>query len=182
MAVKIRLQRKCRKKAPFYHIVIADARSPRDGKFIEKIGTYNPMTSPATINLNSEVAYEWLEKGAQPTDTVRAILSFKGVMYKKHLMRGVKKGALTTEEADAKYQTWVGAKTEKVAKRVEQKKEEVSKFHQMVSGTAKVKKVEEVVVDPSYPVKSLLRIPTGDGKFHIAVICLLYTSPSPRDS
>jgi small subunit ribosomal protein S16 len=147
MAVKIRLQRKGRKKAPFYHIVIADARSPRDGKFIEKIGTYNPMTSPATINLNNDVAYEWLEKGAQPTDTVRAILSFKGVMYKKHLMRGVKKGAMTLEEAEAKYQAWVGSKTEKVAKRIESKKEELSRFHQMVSGTAKVKKVETPVVE-----------------------------------
>lgn len=147
MAVKIRLQRKGRKKAPFYHIVIADARSPRDGKFIEKIGTYNPMTSPATINLNNDVAYEWLEKGAQPTDTVRAILSFKGVMYKKHLMRGVKKGAMTLEEAEAKYQAWVGSKTEEVAKRIESKKEELSRFHQMVSGTAKVKKVETPVVE-----------------------------------
>ena len=147
MSVKLRLQRKGRKKAPFYHIVVADARAPRDGKFIEKIGTYNPMTSPATINLNNDVAYEWLEKGAQPTDTVRAILSFKGVMYKKHLMRGVKKGAMTLEEAEAKYQAWVGSKTEKVAKRIESKKEELSRFHQMVSGTAKVKKVETPVVE-----------------------------------
>lgn len=147
MAVKIRLQRKGRKKAPFYHIVVADSRSPRDGKFIKKIGTYNPMTTPAIINLDAEAAYEWLEKGAQTTDTVRAILGFKGVMYKKHLMRGVRKGALTLEQAEEKHKTWLDAKSEKVAKRIESKKEEVSRFHQLVSGTAKPKKVEEPVVE-----------------------------------
>ena len=94
MSVKIRLQRRGRKKAPFYHIVIADARAPRDGKFIQKIGTYNPMTVPATINLDREEAFDWLMKGAQPTDTARAILRYKGVMYRKHLQRGVSKGAL----------------------------------------------------------------------------------------
>jgi small subunit ribosomal protein S16 len=147
MAVKIRLQRKGRKKAPFYHIVVADARSPRDGKFIQKIGTYNPMTIPATINLNNDAAYEWLEKGAQPTDTARAILSFKGVMYKKHLMRGVKKEALSLEQAEAKYQEWISAKNQKVEKRIEKRKEEATKFHQMVFGVAKPKKVEEPVVE-----------------------------------
>lgn len=85
MPVKIRLQRKGRKQAPFYHIVIADARSPRDGRFIEKIGTYNPLTIPATIELNSEKAYQWLKNGAQPTDTVRSILRFKGVLLQKRL-------------------------------------------------------------------------------------------------
>lgn len=143
MAVKIRLQRKGRKKAPFYHIVIADARSPRDGKFIEKIGTYNPMTVPASINLNAEAAYSWLEKGAQATDTVRAILGFKGVLYKKHLMRGVKKGAFSVEEADAKHKEWMDAKTHKITTRIEKKKEEDTRFHQMISGTAKAKKVVE---------------------------------------
>lgn len=143
MAVKIRLQRKGRKKAPFYHIVIADARSPRDGKFIEKIGTYNPMTIPATINLNAESAYNWLEKGAQATDTVRAILGFKGVLYKKHLMRGVKKGAFSVEEADVKHKEWMDNKTHKITTRIEKKKEEDTRFHQMISGTAKAKKVVE---------------------------------------
>lgn len=143
MAVKIRLQRKGRKKAPFYHIVIADARSPRDGKFIEKIGTYNPMTVPASINLNAEAAYSWLEKGAQATDTVRAILGFKGVLYKKHLMRGVKKGAFSVEEADAKHKVWLDAKTHKITTRIEKKKEEDTRFHQMISGTAKAKKLVE---------------------------------------
>ena len=119
MAVKMRLQRKGRKKRPFYHIVVADARAPRDGRFIEKLGIYNPMTSPATIDLDRDKAFDWLQKGAQPTDTVRAILRFKGVLYRKHLMRGVKKGALTVEEADAKYKEWVDAKEVKIAARIE---------------------------------------------------------------
>jgi len=118
--VKIRLQRKGRKKQPFYHIVIADARAPRDGRFIEKIGYYNPMTAPATIELDRDQAYEWLTKGAQPTDTVRAILRFKGVMYRKHLMRGVKKGALTEEKAMELYKDFFEAKDEKIAQRFEE--------------------------------------------------------------
>ena len=81
MAVKLRLQRKGRKRAPFYHIVVADARSPRDGKYIERVGSYNPMTKPATIEIDRDAAFQWLLKGAQPTDTVRAILRFKGVLY-----------------------------------------------------------------------------------------------------
>ena len=119
MAVKMRLQRKGRKKRPFYHIVVADARAPRDGRFIEKLGIYNPMTSPATIDLDRDRAFDWLQKGAQPTDTVRAILRFKGVLYKKHLMRGVKKGALTMEEAEAKYKEWIDEKEQKIASRIE---------------------------------------------------------------
>ena len=117
MPVKIRLQRKGKKRNPFYHIVIADSRAPRDGRFIEKIGTYNPMTKPATIDIDRTAAYEWLMKGAQPTDTVRAILRFKGVTYMKHLLRGVKKGAITQEEADSKLNAWIEAKEAKVAKR-----------------------------------------------------------------
>jgi small subunit ribosomal protein S16 len=106
MPVKIRLQRMGRKKAPFYHIVIADSRSPRDGRFIEKIGTYNPTTIPASIDISSDSALTWLEKGAQPTDTVRKILSFKGILFHKHLLRGVKKGVLTQEQADVKWTQW----------------------------------------------------------------------------
>ncbi len=123
MSVKIRLQRKGRRKRPFYHIVVADARAPRDGRFIEKLGTYNPMTSPATIDLDRDAAFEWLMKGAQPTDTARAILRFKGVLYKKHLDRGVKKGALTQEQADAKYQAWIDEKEAKIASRFEKSAE-----------------------------------------------------------
>lgn len=115
MSVKIRLQRHGRKQAPYYHIVVADSRAPRDGKFIELIGSYKPQTVPATIELNNERAVKWLENGAQPTDTVRAILSYKGVLYKKHLEGGVKKGALTQEQADAKFAEWLDAKAGKIS-------------------------------------------------------------------
>lgn len=138
MPVKIRLQRKGRKKRPFYHIVVADVRAPRDGKFIDKIGSYNPMTKPATIEVDRDAAFDWLMKGAQPTDTVRAILRFKGVMYRKHLMRGVAKGALTQEEADKKYQEWVDAKEAKVAARSEESAKEKADFLSRVSGVAPV--------------------------------------------
>ena len=114
MPVKIRLQRHGKKQRAFYHIVVADSRAPRDGKFIEKLGVYNPNTNPATIDLNIDAAVQWLHNGAQPTDTTRAILSYKGVLYKKHLAGGVKKGALTQEQADVKFAAWVDAKTSKV--------------------------------------------------------------------
>ena len=103
MAVKIRLARHGKKGYAFYHIVAADSRAPRDGKFIEKLGTYNPNTNPATIDLKFDRALDWLLKGAQPTDTCRAILSYKGVMYKKHLLGGVAKGAFTETEAEARF-------------------------------------------------------------------------------
>ena len=138
MPVKIRLQRHGRKKRPFYHIVIADSRAPRDGRFIEKVGTYNPMTKPATIDLDREKAFEWLMKGAQPSDTVRAILRFKGVLYKKHLMRGVNKGALTSEEAEKKYQEWIEAKEAKIAERFEKAEEEKRELLKNLAGKAPV--------------------------------------------
>ncbi len=114
MPVKLRLQRHGKKNNAFFHIVVADGRAPRDGSFIDKLGTYNPSTNPATIDINFDKAVEWLEKGAQPTDTCRAILSYKGVLYKKHLLGGVKKGALTNEQADAKFQKWVSDKEGKI--------------------------------------------------------------------
>lgn len=95
-----------RKKAPFYHIVIADSRSPRDGRFIEKIGVYNPTTVPATIDISADKALTWLQNGAQPTDTVHKILSYKGVLFHKHLLRGVSKGVLTQDAADSKWSEW----------------------------------------------------------------------------
>jgi len=107
MATKIRLQRFGKKGKPFFHVVVADSRSPRDGKFIERLGSYNPNTNPATIEINFEKTLDWVNKGAEPTDTARAILSYKGVLYKKHLQGGVKKGALTTEQADAKFAAWL---------------------------------------------------------------------------
>lgn len=115
MSVKIRLQRHGKKAKAFYHIVVADARAPRDGKFIEKIGTYNPNTNPATIDLNRDSALTWLNNGAQPTDTCRAILSYKGVLYMNHLQGGVKKGALTQEQADAKFAAWLSEKDGKIS-------------------------------------------------------------------
>jgi small subunit ribosomal protein S16 len=139
MAVKLRLQRKGRKGAPFYHIVAADSRSPRDGRFIEKIGTYNPLTVPATIELNRDRAYEWLKNGAQPTDTVRAILRFKGVLLRKHLELGIKKGALTQEQADAKLAQWIEEKEARIEKRREATKEAKTKFVAAVDGVAKPK-------------------------------------------
>ena len=141
MAVKIRLSRGGRKKSPFYHIIIADARAPRDGKFIERIGTYNPMTKPASIDLDRDKAFEWLMKGAQPTDTVRAMLRFKGVLYRKHLARGVAKGALDQDTADKMYQEWIDAKEAKIEERraeTDRLKEEERK---KIFGTPKKKAV-----------------------------------------
>jgi small subunit ribosomal protein S16 len=115
MPVKMRLQRRGKKGNPFFHLVIADGRAPRDGKFIEKIGTYDPTTSPAQINLDFDLALSWLQKGAQPTDTMRAILSYKGVLYKYHLLKGVKKGALTEAQAEEKFQSWMKDKEARIA-------------------------------------------------------------------
>ncbi|GAA3583149.1 30S ribosomal protein S16 [Snuella lapsa] len=123
MPVKIRLQRHGKKGKPFYWIVAADSRAKRDGKYLEKLGTYNPNTNPATIDLSVDGAVKWLQNGAQPTDTARAILSYKGALLKNHLTGGVKKGALTEEQAEAKFNAWleekegkIGAKSEGLAK------------------------------------------------------------------
>ena len=144
MAVKIRLQRKGRKKAPFYHIVIADARSPRDGRFIEKVGIYNPKAKPAIIDLDRDKAFDWLMKGAQPTDTVNAILKYKGVLYRKHLQRGVSKGAMTQEKANEMYQSWVNNKESAIQAVVDKRKAEVEAFHKAVIGTKKAPKAKPV--------------------------------------
>lgn len=114
MPVKIRLQRHGKKGKPFYWVVAADSRSKRDGKFLEKLGTYNPNTNPATIDLNLDSAVQWLHNGAQPTDTARAILSYKGVLLKHHLDGGVRKGALTQEQADEKLAKWLDEKSGKI--------------------------------------------------------------------
>lgn len=167
MAVKIRLQRRGRKKAPFYHIVVADARAPRDGRFIEKLGTYNPMTKPATIDLDRDKAFDWLGKGAQPTDTARAILRFKGVLYRTHLERGVKKGALTQEQADEKYKEWIDAKDEKIAARVEATAQEKRDWHIKMAGVAPPPPVVvipevEVEADATEAAETEAAAPTGD--------------------
>jgi len=115
MSVKIRLQRHGKKGKPFYWIVAADARSKRDGRLLEKLGTYNPNTNPATINLDVDGAVKWLQNGAQPTDTARAILSYKGAMLKNHLAGGVRKGALTEEQAEEKFNAWLEEKSGKIS-------------------------------------------------------------------
>jgi len=115
MPVRIRLQRHGKKGKPYYWVVAADARSKRDGKFLEKLGSYNPNTNPATIELNIDNAVQWLVNGAQPSDTARRILSYKGVLYKHHLLGGVRKGALTEEQAEAKFNAWVEEKTKTIA-------------------------------------------------------------------
>ena len=138
MSVKIRLQRHGKKGKPFYWIVAADARSKRDGKYLEKIGTYNPNTNPAIVDLNLDAAVKWLHNGAQPTDTAKAILSYKGALLKHHLDGGVRKGALNQEQADAKLATWLDAK----AGKVDAKKEGLSKAE--VAAKAKAFKAETV--------------------------------------
>ncbi|WP_316816761.1 30S ribosomal protein S16 [Pedobacter nyackensis] len=132
MATKIRLQRFGKKGKPFFHVVVADSRSPRDGKFIERLGSYNPNTNPATIDINFDKTLDWVNKGAEPTDTCRAILSYKGVLYKKHLEGGVKKGALTAEQAEVKFAEWLTAKGE----RIEGKKEGLTKSKEEVKKAA----------------------------------------------
>lgn len=126
MPVKLRLQRHGKKGKPFYWIVAADARAKRDGKFLEKVGVYNPNTNPATIELDVDGAVKWLQNGAQPTDTARAILSYKGALLKNHLAGGVRKGALTEEQAEEKFQAWLEEKEGKV----NAKKENLSKAEQ----------------------------------------------------
>lgn len=126
MAVRIRLQRYGKKGKPFFHIVIADGRAPRDGRFIERIGSYNPVTQPATIDLDLDLACKWLKNGAQPSDTVRSILSYKGAMLKRHLQIGVEKGAITQETADAKFNAWAIEKENK-ASQVKENKRNTSK-------------------------------------------------------
>ena len=134
MSVKIRLQRHGKKGKPFYWIVAADARAKRDGRYLEKLGTYNPNTNPATVNLDIDGTVKWLQDGAQPTDTAKTILSYKGAMLKNHLVGGVRKGALTEEQAEEKFQAWLEEKAGKVAS----KEENVAK----VKSEAKAKALE----------------------------------------
>lgn len=142
MAVKIRLARKGRKKLAFYHIVVADSRSPRDGRYIEKIGSYNPVTNPAVIELDFDKALGWLQNGALPTDTCRAILSYKGVLIKKHLLEGVKKGAFDDAEATKRFEEWIKQNETKV----EAKKSglEKSQDDELVKRLNEEKRVNEV--------------------------------------
>lgn len=154
MPVKIRLQRHGKKANAFYHIVIADGRAPRDGKFIEKIGTYNPTTNPATINIDTDKALSWLENGAQPTDTCRSILSFKGVMFKNHLKGGIAKGALTQEQADAKFAKWESEKEGKItgkAAKLDTAKKDAYKNRMSAEVAAKEAKAAKIIAKNTPP-------------------------------
>jgi small subunit ribosomal protein S16 len=142
MAVKIRLQRHGSKKRPFYFIVVANSTAPRDGKFVEKLGTYNPLTVPATVRLNRERSLHWLQQGAQPTNTCRRIMSFKGVLYLKHLMRGVSLGLFDEKSAWDKFESWNNEHEQLVVKREEaHRKHKAEKRHAAMSES--VRKVEE---------------------------------------
>jgi len=162
MATRIRLQRHGRKGRPIFHIVVADQRSKRDGRYIEKLGIYNPNTNPATIDLNFDSALNWMMTGAQPSDTARAILSHEGIMMKKHLLEGVRKGALTEEQAEAKFATWkeeklarIGGKVdglskaaeEAKAKRIEAEKEVNRKREEAIAAKNAPEVVEEEVAE-----------------------------------
>ena len=153
MPVKIRLTRHGRKRKPYYHIVVADSRAPRDGRFIESLGSYNPNTNPATIELNFDKALDWLLKGAQPTETCRAILSYNGVMMKKHLLEGAKKGAFSEEEAEKRFDKWMTEKEANIQAKVDSlanKKAEVkiaSLARETEINTARVVEIEKKKLD-----------------------------------
>ena len=147
MATKIRLARHGRKGRPFYDVVIADSRAPRDGKYIERIGSYNPMTNPATIDLNFERALYWMNVGAQPTDTVRSILSYEGVLLKKHLLEGVKKGAFDEAVAEAKFEAWKKEKVAKIQSKINRLADESeSAYKARVEAEAKVKEARAELI------------------------------------
>jgi small subunit ribosomal protein S16 len=155
MATRIRLQRHGKKSKAFFHIVAADSRAKRDGKFIEKLGTYNPNTNPATIDINFDRTLNWVQNGAEMSDTARAILSYKGVLYKNHLLNGIKKGALTAEQVEAKFAAWLAEKDSKItgkkdslAKKADQDKADRLKA-EAEANAAKAKEVESknTVVD-----------------------------------
>ena len=145
MPTKIRLQRKGKKRRPFYHLVVADGRAPRDGKFIERLGTYDPVPTPATIDLDFDKALHWIQVGAQPTETARSILSHKGVLLKHHLLKGVKKGALTEEEAEEKFQKWLEEKEAKVEKIISE--QDLSEKDKQKKIYEEEKKISEVRAD-----------------------------------
>ena len=147
MSVKLRLQRHGRKKAPYYHIVAATSTAPRDGRFIERIGFYNPTQVPAQIDIDVDKAVDWLNKGAQPTDTVRAILRYKGVLYKKHLLRGVKKGSFDLETAEAKFAEWQSAHVNSVMDHVKTVEENKAKAREEEAARYEAKRQERIAAE-----------------------------------
>lgn len=166
MAVKIRLARRGRKKLALFDVVVADARAPRDGRFIEKIGTYNPNTNPATIQLNDEKAFQWVMNGAQPTDTVRAMLSYRGILYKKHLQIGVVKGAITQEQADTKFNDWKQNKENKVSSKVDtlaQKKADAAKARLEAEAKVKEARAEAINKKRAVPAEEVPAENTAEG-------------------
>ena len=165
--VKIRLARRGRKKLAMYDVVVADARAPRDGRFIEKIGTYNPLTVPATIELNDERAFNWLMNGAQPSDTVKAMLSYRGIMLKKHLQIGVIKGALTQEQADTKLAAWLKDKDEKIVakhSKVTQSKEADVKARKAAETKIKEARAEAIRKKAEVAAKTETEQPAGESE------------------
>jgi small subunit ribosomal protein S16 len=173
MAVKIRLARRGRKKAAIYDIVVADARAPRDGKFIEKLGTYNPNTNPASIEFSEEKAFQWLMNGAQPTDTVKAMLSYRGILYKKHLQIGVVKGAITQETADARFEEWKQSKEAKIeSKRTQLGSDKEAKRKAAFDAETKVKEAraeairqrEAAKVAPAAEAEEATEAPAAEGE------------------
>ncbi len=165
MATKIRLQRHGKKGKPFYYIVVADSRAPRDGRFIERIGSYNPNTNPATIDINFDKTLDWVNDGAQPTDTVRAILSYKGVLYKKHLQGGVKKGALTEEQAEAKFTAWLEQKDGKITGKksnLSSAKDEAKKAALIAEAKKKEDKAAAIAAKNAPPVEEVEEAPVEE--------------------
>lgn len=159
MATKIRLQRHGKKGNPFFHVVAADSRSPRDGRFIEKLGTYNPTANPAVIDIDFDRVLNWVKKGAEPTDTVRAILSYKGILYKNHLDKGVAKGALTQDQANAKFEKWMKEKEGKIQSKVDRLAKEKADDgknrakHEADVNKAKAEKIAAKQVEAPAPVQ-----------------------------
>lgn len=154
MPVKIRLARHGRKRRPYYYIVAADSRSPRDGRFIERLGSYNPNTDPATVNLDFDKAVDWVMKGAQPTDTVRSILSREGVMLKKHLLEGVRKGAFDEAEAENRFEAWKKDKEQKLIATIEKlKKDSETERNKRIEAETKVKETRAEAIAAKYVVE-----------------------------
>ena len=167
MATKIRLQRHGKKGKPFYYIVVADSRAPRDGRFIERLGSYNPNTNPATIDINFDKTLDWVNSGAQPTDTCRAILSYKGVLYKKHLQGGLKKGALTAEQVEEKFAAWLDQKDGKITGKKDSltsAKEEAKKAALAAEAKKKEEKAAAIAAKNTPPVEEVEEAPVAEGE------------------
>ncbi|GAB3918367.1 30S ribosomal protein S16 [Mucilaginibacter boryungensis] len=167
MATKIRLQRHGKKGKPFYYIVVADSRAPRDGRFIERLGSYNPNTNPATIDINFDKTLDWVNNGAQPTDTCRAILSYKGVLYKKHLQGGLKKGALTEEQVEAKFNAWLEQKDNKITGKkdsLSSAKEEAKKAALVAEAKKKEERAAAIVAKNTPPAEEVEEAPVAEAE------------------